>query len=214
MSHTTCVSDVSGCLSRVRWPRRTGQITSRSVGSVSPVPRCLAASGLQIGLQNRPSICSSRSCPTLSRGALAVITAARSAPGHRPRRRRAQAPPPNPTAAGPYGRRSKVPAGVNTPTAGSGEVIRVSTRMPSDASPIFPSCTISLGIGQIMPADAADQPIGLTLSIRDWPHATLANRTLIARRRALQGIAASGPGRLWPGPWFLAAVPVGLQGQA
>jgi hypothetical protein len=46
-----------------------------------------------------------RSCPPLSRGALAVITAARPAPGHRPRRCPAQAPPPNPAAAGPDGRR-------------------------------------------------------------------------------------------------------------
>src|SRR5580692_7169324 len=34
-----------------------GQITSRSVGSVSPVAGRLAASGLQIGLQNRRLIC-------------------------------------------------------------------------------------------------------------------------------------------------------------
>jgi hypothetical protein len=39
----------------------------------------------------------------------------------------------------------QVPAGVNTPTAGSGEAIRHSTRMPSAASPKFTSCTISLG---------------------------------------------------------------------
>src|SRR5215469_6089891 len=37
------------------------QITSRSVGSVSCVSRCLAASGLQIGLQNGLLVCSSRS---------------------------------------------------------------------------------------------------------------------------------------------------------
>jgi hypothetical protein len=40
-----------------------------------------------------------------------------------------------------------------------------------------------------MPADVADQPSGLTLSIRDWLHATLANCTLIARCRTLQGMA-------------------------
>ena len=59
--------------------------------------------------------------------------------------------------------------------------------------------TISLGIGQIMPVDAADQPTGLTRSIRDCPDATLANCTLIARR-TLQGMARvrSGQAAAWP----------------
>src|ERR1700733_10107062 len=75
--------------------------------------------------------------------------------------------------------------------------------------------TISLGIGQIMPADVADQPSGLTLSIRDWLHATLANCTLIARCRTLQGMARarSGQAAAWPlvsGP----SVRSGLRGQA
>ena len=57
-----------------------------------------------------------------------------------------------------------------------------------------------LGNGQIMPADVADQPSGLTLSIRDWLHATLANCTLIARCRTLQGMARvrSGQAAAWP----------------
>jgi hypothetical protein len=56
MSHTTFVSPVPSRLLRVRLPRRTGQIPSRSVDSVSPVSCCLAASGLQIGLQNQSVI--------------------------------------------------------------------------------------------------------------------------------------------------------------
>jgi hypothetical protein len=57
MSHTTCFFAVSSRLSRVRLPRQIGQIPSRSVGSVSLLSGCLAASGLQIGLQNRQFIC-------------------------------------------------------------------------------------------------------------------------------------------------------------
>jgi hypothetical protein len=45
------------------------------------------------------------------------------------------------------------------------------------------------------PPDAADQPTGLTLSIRAWPRATLANCTLITRRRTLQGMARVRSGR-------------------
>jgi hypothetical protein len=81
-----------------------------------------------------------QSCPTLGGGALVVITAAGPAPEHRTHHCRAQAPPPNPTAAGPDNRRvlSRVgaadhavtpkapwtgPAGVDTSMAGSGEAI-------------------------------------------------------------------------------------------
>jgi len=74
MSHTTSVSAVSGSLWRVRWPRRTGQIPSRSVGSVSSVSSCLAASGLQIGLQNRLLICT---FPHPPRPSVAAVPGAR-----------------------------------------------------------------------------------------------------------------------------------------
>jgi len=43
----------------------TGQIPSRSVGSVSCVSRCLVASGLQIGLQNGLLVCGSPIPPAL-----------------------------------------------------------------------------------------------------------------------------------------------------
>jgi hypothetical protein len=118
---------------------------SRSVGSVSPVSYCLAASGLQIGLQNRLLICrfpaplrallwlpslgarhrvrtrqatarrrgldtrrvaSGRARRQAARRPVA-ITAAGSAPGHRPHRRQSS-PSPNPAAAGPDGRRGSV----------------------------------------------------------------------------------------------------------
>jgi hypothetical protein len=105
---------------------------------------------------------SPRGVPDVDYSVLGVSADTRPARWHRPRRCPAQAPPPNPTAAGPDGRRvlsrvgaadhavtprrpGQVPAGVNTPTAGSGEAIRHSTRMPSVASPNFTTCTISLG---------------------------------------------------------------------
>jgi hypothetical protein len=55
-------------------PRRTGQIPSRSVGFVSPVSHCLAASGLQIGLQNRRLICSSCTPRLPSLGAAGTVS--------------------------------------------------------------------------------------------------------------------------------------------
>ena len=52
-------------------------------------------------------------------------------------------------------RPGQVPAGVNTPPAGSGGGHRIPTRMPSGASPIFTSCTISLGICTVCACHAA-----------------------------------------------------------
>jgi hypothetical protein len=72
--------------------------------------------------------------------------------------------------------------------------------------------TVSLGIGQIMPADTAGQATRDTWSDRDCPLVALANCTLIARRLILLGAArcrgwpASGPGRLRPDPYLLTGV--------
>jgi hypothetical protein len=93
MSHTTPVSGVSSCLWSRRRPRRTGQVTSRSVGSVSPVSPCPVASGLQIGLQNRRLICSSTTFP-----ALPQLPAAIPGAPHPVRARRTTSPPVMPDA--------------------------------------------------------------------------------------------------------------------
>jgi hypothetical protein len=91
-----------------------------------------------------------------------VITAAGSAVGRRSRNCPAQTPPPNPTAAEPDGSRvqsrvdaadhavtprrsEQVPAGVNTPTVGSGETTTFPTPHTFCRHPIFPSCTIDAG---------------------------------------------------------------------
>jgi hypothetical protein len=137
-------------------------------------------SGLQIGLQNRRLLCSSRTLPALpwlpSLGARHQATAKRhglnardaSPPvtpdagprrpgrhhrcgpvrGHRPRRCPAQAPPPNPTAAGSDGRRFCI---------------------PSAASPIFATCTISLGICPVRAPLGPDLQSGLSVSDRERP---------------------------------------------
>ena len=70
MSRTTPVSAVSRSLQSPSWPRQTCGEKSFSVFRISPVSRCPAASGLQIGLQNRFLICRfrlrhARSCTLL-----------------------------------------------------------------------------------------------------------------------------------------------------
>ena len=125
-------------------------------GTMSGLAKRLARHGLDAG------DASPRGVPDVDYSVLGVSADTRPARWHRPRRCPAQAPPPNPTAAGPDGRRVRSRVGAAdhevTPKApwtgsgwreysygGFGEVIRHSTRMPSVASPNFTTCTISLG---------------------------------------------------------------------
>ena len=108
------------------------------------------------------------------------------------------------------------PLGQGDETA-AGAPVRASAAGPSaftnfSTAPIFPdprggavgdgtrARPVSLGIGQIRPVNAADQASRDTRSGRDCPLVTLANCTLIARRRTLKGMARvrSGQAPAWP----------------
>ncbi len=70
MSHTTCVSAVSSSLWSPRRPRPTCAARSTRSFHIFPVSSCPAASGLQIGLQNRLLACGSR---LFQRGATSAL---------------------------------------------------------------------------------------------------------------------------------------------
>ena len=149
-----------------------------------------------------------RSCATPGRGARSSSPL----PGLRWGTDRAAAcdktPPPNPTAAGPYGRRvlSRVGAVAHavTPQApwtgsgwrgysygGFGGGHHISTRISSAASPIFTSCTISLGICAVRAATRPDLQSGLSANDRERPLFTEVNGTATLVPPALISVPCS-----------------------
>jgi hypothetical protein len=147
-------------------------------GTMSGLAKRLARHGLDAG------DASPEACPTSTTASWASVLIPGPARWHRPRRCPAQAPPPNPTAAGPDGR--QVPAGVNTPTAGWGR-----------PSAIPPACFLSparisqpalsawevCGVADPLPADRLIcGPIGdLSVVDRERPPALVRSGTWRAR---------------------------------